>query len=48
MQSPITVFDHINKRVITINPGPDYDRKLAELAAQATQATTAGAPPRAA
>jgi hypothetical protein len=45
MQSPIIYFDHINKQVVTIQPGPAHDKKLAELAQQPAVAT-AGAPRR--
>ena len=47
VKSPIIYFDHINKTVTTIQPGPAYEKKIAELAiAQKRQATTAGQPPR--
>ena len=42
MQSPIIYFDHIDKRVVTIQPGPAHDKKLAELAQQAAVATAGG------
>jgi len=43
VQSPIIFFDHVNKTVTTIQPGPAYERKVAELAAaQQSVTTTAG------
>ena len=48
MQSPTIIFDHINKVVTTLQPGPALDKKLAEVvAAQRDQTTSAsGIPPR--
>lgn len=42
MQTPIIFFDHVNKTVTTIHPGPAHDKKLAELAQQAAVATAGG------
>jgi hypothetical protein len=45
MQSPIIVFDHLEKRVATIQTGPRPDKRLAELmAAQRKQIATSGRP----
>lgn len=46
MQSPMLYFDHINKVVTKIQPGPDYERKLQEIAAAGgTQSTSGGTRP---
>jgi len=43
MQSPIIVFDHIRKVVTVAQPGPTYDKTVAEVAAaQAGQVTSSG------
>jgi hypothetical protein len=45
MQSPIIVFDHINKMVITVPTGPTADKRLDEvLASQRKQVATSGRP----
>lgn len=46
MQSPTLVFDHINKVVTTMQPGPTQDRRTAEVvAAQRDQVTSASGVP---
>jgi hypothetical protein len=45
MQSPIIVFDHIKKTVVSIPTGPAADKRLAEvLASQRDQVATSGRP----
>lgn len=46
MQSPTLVFDHINKVVTAVQPGPTQDEQLSEvLAVQREQVTSASGLP---
>jgi hypothetical protein len=45
MQSPIIIFDHITKTVVTLPTGPAADKRLDEvLASQRKQLATSGRP----
>jgi thiamine biosynthesis lipoprotein ApbE len=45
MQSPIVLFDHIRKTVVSIQTGPAADKRLAEIVAeQNKQVATSGRP----
>jgi hypothetical protein len=45
MQTPLIVFDHVRKQVITIDAGRKGDRRLEEvLASQREQVATSGRP----
>jgi hypothetical protein len=45
MQSPIILFDHVRKTLVSIPTGPAADRRLAELVAkQSKQVATSGRP----
>ena len=47
MQSPMLVFDHFAKQVITLPTGRKADRRLDEiLATQRKQIMTSGRPPK--
>ncbi len=46
MQSPVIIFDHVNKVVTVAHQGSGDDKKVEEvLAAQRDQVTTAGGRP---
>jgi hypothetical protein len=48
MQSPTIIFDHINRMVTSLQPGPALDKRVAEvIAAQQHQVTSSsGTPPK--
>jgi hypothetical protein len=46
MQSPVIVFDHINKKVLVAQTAPNADKRVQEaLAAQGKQVTSASGSP---